>query len=63
MPRTTAHIGDRALTGQRDETLEQRTVQRLAVKFISELGVVAPGDCVVGSPHPGGHAALARRLR
>jgi hypothetical protein len=58
VPGATSHVGDRARTSELDESVQQGTVQRLAVELVTELGMVSAGDRVVGSLHTGRHAVL-----
>ena len=60
VPGATSHVGDRARTSELDESVQQGTVQRLAVEFVTELGMIGAGDRVVGRLHTGRHTVLTR---
>lgn len=47
MPGAAAHIGECAIADELGESLEQCTVERLAVEFAAELSVVGTGDRVI----------------
>jgi hypothetical protein len=60
VPGATSHVGDRARTSELDESVQQGTVQRLAVEFVTELGMIGAGDRVVGRLQTGRHTVLTR---